>query len=362
MLHVNYGNHGIRYVCVSENLNQGLSKCISFGRVKVDAAISAEILKAIRPVAIDAALEAAEQLRQRQSDRTHALELELEQARYEARLAARRYEAIDPENRLVAAELESRWNTALSKVREFEGRLGQAQQETVSTTSVTRDDLLSLAEDLPGVWESPSSDTSIKQRIIRILIQEIVADVDNSTDEVVLVIHWVGGRHSELRVAKFKTGRHSRCTNLDTIDVVRQMATYHSDAEIARTLNRLHLKTGAGNAWNELRVRSLRSRLKLAVPKPETSGNRISMLQAAQRLGVSTSVVRRLIDEKILPATQVLAGAPWAIDAQAITAPEVIQAAKKRKDRISRKRRVVSEGMLSLPGMYEESAEDSNLP
>jgi transposase len=90
-------------------------------------------------------------------------------SRDEARLAARRYEAIDPENRLVAAELESRWNMALSKVRELEGRLGQAQQETVAATSVTRDDLLSLAEDLAGVWESPSSDSGVKQRIIRIL-------------------------------------------------------------------------------------------------------------------------------------------------------------------------------------------------
>jgi hypothetical protein len=102
----------------------------------------------------------------------------------------------------------------------------------VSATNITRDDLLSLAEDLPGVGESPGSDSSVKQRIIRILIQEIVADVDDTTHEVVLVIHWAGGRHSELRVPKFTTGRHSRCTNLDTIDVVRQMATYHSDAEM----------------------------------------------------------------------------------------------------------------------------------
>ena len=81
--------------------------------------------------------------------------------------------------------MESRWNTALSKVREVEGRLGQAQQETVAATSVTRDDLLLLAEDLAGVWESPSSDSGVKQRIIRILIQELVADVDDSTHEIV---------------------------------------------------------------------------------------------------------------------------------------------------------------------------------
>jgi DNA invertase Pin-like site-specific DNA recombinase len=361
MLHVNYGNRGIRYVCVSENINQGLSKCLSFGRVKVDEAVSAEILKAIQPMAIDAALEAAEQFQKRQSDRTRALELELEQARYEARLAARRYEAIDPENRLVAAELESRWNTALSKVRELEGRLSQAQQETVSAASVTRDDLLSLAEDLAAVWESPSSDASIKQRIIRILIQEIMADVDEKTHEIVLVIHWVGGRHSELRVAKFKTGRHSRCTKMEAVDIVRQMATYHTDAEIARTLNRLHLQTGVGNAWNELRVRSLRSRLKLPAYRSETRNGRLSMSQAAERLGVSMPVVRRLIDGKILPATQVLPGAPWAIDAQAVTSPEVIQAAMSRKIRESRQQKVVSDGTLNLPGIYEESAEDKDL-
>lgn len=359
MLHVNYGNRGIRYVCVSENVNQGLSKCISFGRVKVDAAVATEILKVIQPLAIDAALEAAEQAQQRQSDCARALELELEQARYEARLAARRYEAIDPDNRLVAAELETRWNTALSKVREVECRLGQVQQETAAATSVTRDDLLLLADNLPAVWEAQSDDSSVKQRIIRVLIQEIVADVDDSTHEVVLVIHWVGGRHSELRVAKFKTGRHSRCTNLDTIDVVRQMATYHSDAEIARTLNRLHLKTGAGNPWNELRVRSLRSRLQLPTYKREISATRLSMSQAADQLGVSTTVVRRLIDDEVLPATQVMPGAPWAIDAQSITS-EVMLAAKKRKARDSRRQKSENDGTLKLPGVCEESTEDED--
>jgi len=86
------------------------------------------------------------------------------------------------------------------------------------------------------------------------------------------------------------------------------------------------------------------------------------MIQAAQRLGVSTAAVRRLIDAKILPATQVLSGAPWTIDAQAITSTEVIQAAKERNSGNSRARRTVSEETLSLPGIYEELAEDSDLP
>src|SRR4029077_1476513 len=159
MLHVAYsGTHGEvpRYHCRGAQINHGTDWCISFGGLKPDRDVAAEILKAVEGNAIEAALEVAARAAEQQSQRHRALELELEQARYEARLAARRYEAIDPENRLVASELESRWNTALSKVREGEGRLGQAQQETVAATSVTRDDLLFLAEDLAGVWESPS--------------------------------------------------------------------------------------------------------------------------------------------------------------------------------------------------------------
>jgi DNA invertase Pin-like site-specific DNA recombinase len=362
MLHVNYGRRGIRYRCVSENINQGLSSCISFGRVRVDQVVSMEILKVIQPIALDAALEAAEQVSRRQSDRTRALELELEQARYEARLAARRYEAIDPENRLVAAELESRWNTALNRVRELESRLSQAQKESVSATVVNKDDLLALAEDLPGVWESPSSDANLKQRIIRILIQEIVADVDERTQEVVLVIHWVGGRHSELRVAKLKTGKHSRCTTTEAVDIVRQMATSYADEEIALTLNRLRLRTGVGNTWSEARVRSLRSYLKLPAYRAEQPDGRLNMLQAAQRLGVSATVVRRLIADKILPATQILPGAPWEIDPKAVASSEVIQAATALRNRDKRQQDSVSERTLRLPGLFEESIEGNDLP
>jgi hypothetical protein len=94
----------------------------------------------------------------------------------------------------------------------------------------------------------------VKQRIIRILIQEIVVDVDEGTQEVVLVIHWVGGRHSELRVPKLKTGQHGRCTKIEAVAIVRQMAASYSDEEIALTLNRLRLRTGAGNTWSEERV------------------------------------------------------------------------------------------------------------
>jgi DNA invertase Pin-like site-specific DNA recombinase len=356
MLRVQYNNRKelkqIRYVCVNGNINQGLPKCIGFGGVRVDQAVSTEILKVIQPLAIDAALQAADQFAEQQSARVHALELELEQARYEARLAARRYDAIDPDNRLVASELESRWNTTLCRVREVEEKIEQAQAETRNAPVVNREDLLALADDLPGVWESSSSDPRLKQRIIRILIQEIVADVDEQ--EVTLVIHWVGGRHSELRVPKLQPGHHTRCTQVEAVDIVRQMAGSYRDEEIALTLNRLRLKTGVGNSWNESRVRSLRSHLSLPAYDPGQQGSRLNLRQVAEQLAVSTTIVRRLIASKVLPATQVVPGAPWEIDATAIASPEVIRAATALRNRESHQRRAADERTPSLPGFHDE--------
>src|SRR5262249_62385899 len=115
---------------------------------------------------------------------------------YEARLAARRYEAVDPDQRVVAAELEARWNLALQKEQELQKRLVEFDDKVQSGPSPDKEVLLSLAQDLPAVWNSPSTDMRLKQRLVRILIEEIVVAVDDESRQVVLVIHWSGGRHS----------------------------------------------------------------------------------------------------------------------------------------------------------------------
>ena len=147
--------------------------------------------------------------------------LEAEQARYQARLAARRYEAVDPDQRLVAAELEARWNAALQKAQELESKLSEFDNEIQFQPAPNKEVLLSLAQDLPAIWNSPSTDMRLKQRLVRILVDEIVVDVDEKSNEVVLVIHWAGGRHSELRVKKNGIGKHRRCTSIEAIAVIR---------------------------------------------------------------------------------------------------------------------------------------------
>src|SRR5580700_5911774 len=248
----------IHYQCNGANKQRGEDRCMAFGGLRVDAAVANEVLNAVGGNAIEAALAAAEQMQQQRQELRRSITLEVEQARYEARLAARRYEAVDPDQRLVAAELEVRWNAALQKTQELENKLSEFDDEIQSRPAPRKEVLLSLAQDLPAIWNSPSTDMRLKQRLVRILIDEIVVDVDEKSSEVVLVIHWSGDRHSELRVKKNTTGRHRRCTDIEAIGVIRQMAERFSDEQIAATLNRLGLRTGADNTWNEARVRSAR--------------------------------------------------------------------------------------------------------
>jgi excisionase family DNA binding protein len=159
----------------------------------------------------------------------------------------------------------------------------------------------------------------LKQRLVRILIDEVVVDVDENSSEVVLVIHWSGDRHSELRVKKNTTGKHRRCTDVEAIGVIRQMAELFSDEQIAATLNRLGLRTGADNTWNEARVRSARDYQQLPAFDPNhPRKDFVTLREAAQRLGLSLTVVRRMIAEKKLPASQVITCAPWQIPTEAL--------------------------------------------
>jgi excisionase family DNA binding protein len=175
----------------------------------------------------------------------------------------------------------------------------------------------------------------LKQRIVRILIEEIVADVDDRKHEIVLLIHWAGGRHSELRIKKNGLGKHQRCTSADAIEIIWQMSGKFDDEQIAATLNRLGLRTGAGNNWSAQRVYSLRHYHDLPSNKlsPATCPV-LTLEEAAHRLGISSTSVRRMIDQKLIPASQVVECAPWEIPAQALESEAVRLAVMKVKNRV----------------------------
>ena len=358
MLHVVYGGHrgeAPRYHCRGAHINHGeQNKCISFGSLRVDGAVANEVLHVIGDNAVDAALEAADQLRRQHEDRRAALALEVDQARYEARLAERRYEAVDPENRSVASELEARWNGAMQLAHDLTDRLDGFDRDVTTTVIPDRAVLLSLAQDLPAVWHAPTTEMRLKQRIVRVVIQEIVTDVEEATRMIVLVIHWVGGRHSELRVKKNEPGQHRRRTSLEAIEVIRRMAGQFPDEQIGATLNRLGLQTGNGNTWTEIRVRSARNYHTLPAYDPNRSRDELTLQEAAHYLGVSPTTVRRLIENQQLPARQVVPCAPWEIARDALDSDIVREAIREIKARVGIPRTQDVEGQ---PSMFSRESE-----
>jgi hypothetical protein len=196
MLRVNYTGAGARvlaYKCWGGRVENAACRGVSFGG-QADQLVVQQVLEAVSGNAIEAALQAAAQERTRQGEHRRSLEIGVEQARYQARLAERRYEAVDPEQRWVAGELEARWNQALERVREAEAKCVEFDQRLAATAVPSQELLVTLAEDLQTVWNT-AADMRLKQRIVHLVLREIVADYDPESREVTLVLHWAGGRH-----------------------------------------------------------------------------------------------------------------------------------------------------------------------
>lgn len=334
-LHVSYsGTRGNvpRYSCQGGAINHGVGKCISFGGVAVDRAVEEAVLAVMEPGSLEAALAAVDEVEAARSERQEMVALKLEQARYEAQRAHRQYDAVDPEHRLVADELERRWNTALSAVADLEVE-AEALEAAVrqEVPSFDRPALLALAEDLPRVWHAPEADMRLKKRIVRTVIEEILADVDEDARRVDLVLRWAGGSHTRLQVRKNRTGQHRYATDRDTVELVRELARLLRDGQIAQVLNRLGRKTGRGNTWKAHRVTSCRNRHGIPVFDPETSRREglLTLEQAAESLGVSPPVVRRLIKHGKLPGQQVVPYAPWVIRQEDLQLPAVQEHARR---------------------------------
>jgi DNA invertase Pin-like site-specific DNA recombinase len=336
MMRVFYGakaGNAHRYICRSADLTQPDQRCVGVGGVRVDRAVALQILEALAPEAIQAAEEAAHRFEQQRDDARLAIERELEEARYDARLAARRYEAVDPDKRLVAQQLEGRWEAALQRVGQLERRLDELSIPS-DPQAPDAAHLRELSTRLPEVWNASSADMSLKQRIARILIKEVICDVDDQRGEAIIVIHWAGGRHTEVRVPRNRPPS-KKAHEPNAVEVVQVMAGRFPDREIANTLNRARRgKRPVDGTWTELRIRELRARLDL--PVFDESAPRVPVVsrdEAAARLGICVGSIRQLIDRGVLPAEQVVPNAPWRIPVSALQDERVLTEVQAIKDR-----------------------------
>lgn len=333
-LHVAYrgrGGKAPRYWCATGNREQGAPSCLSFAGLRVETAIVDAVLEACQPLGVEASLQVLERSREERDQKHKALELALEKAKYEAGRARRQYDAADPENRLVAAELESRWNAALVQVAELESRLDAECRADHSLTESQRERLTTLGADLQSLWREASTPMELKKRVLRTVINEIVVDVNHESGHIEMKIHWAGGVHTPLRVRKNRTGQNGNATDSNVVELVRELAKGWSDGYIASMLNRSGIQTGKGNSWNETRVKNLRRENSIPVFSKSEPRTWKTMSEAASLLGVSLCVIRTMIRNRILPAKQAAKCAPWMIDDPNLELPAVRNYAKQAR-------------------------------
>ncbi|MCP3056911.1 helix-turn-helix domain-containing protein [Aurantimonas marianensis] len=246
----------------------------------------------------------------------------------------RQYDAVDPDNRLVAGELERRWNEALATVKTIEDELeGLSRRQPDAISDDERQSLMTMGADMAIAWEHPRATAATRKRILRAVLEEIVVRVES--DQIVMLLHWRGGDHTALNVKKNKKGHHRWAAEPATEDLIRALARLMPDKAMAALLNREGFKTGRLNGWTQSRVCTFRSQHSIAVYQEGERAARgeITLDEAAGLIGCSAMSVRRMVRDGILAGNQHCKGAPWIIrraDVEVIAAGKPAVSCRKR--------------------------------
>lgn len=304
----------IRYQCPARILSRDHSCCVMFGGLGADRLVAEQVLRCLQPLSVQAALQAIDKLQGVEDERLAQKRLGLQRAAYEVNRAQRQYDAVDPANRLVAGSLERRWNDALAVQSRLEQEVAELmRQRPEALSDETKQTLMVLAEDVPHLWEHPDTTPEVRKRIVRTVIKEIV--VTSEGDSVRIIVHWQGGDHTELRLAKTPIGAHRYVTSTETIELIASLARLQPDERIAATINRLGHRTAHAQTWTATRVCSIRKGHGIAAYREGERQDRgeLTVDEVACALQVTPTTVLRLIRQKELPAKQACRNAPWTI-------------------------------------------------
>jgi hypothetical protein len=307
------------YSCVRGNQLYGTERCQSVGGRRIERVVLDAVFQALQPAGIEATLRALEHAEGEHQARVRSAELELESAQIHADRARRQFDACEPENRQVARTLEREWEQRLTEVRRAERALAEV---TAKRPSPLSDEEIAWCRragaDLRKVFDAPTTTDRDRKQLLRAILTDVVATVDRDSQQhtAELRVVWEGGQITEHVVALPRTGSHTRCTDQDTIALVRQLAERYPDKQIAAILARQPRVTGAGNPFTAHRVAGLRAHHKIpACPVRATSddGEVVTIGKAASELGVSTATVHRWLREGFIVGEQITPGAPWQI-------------------------------------------------
>ena len=279
------------------------STCMSVRSDALDQAVADQVLMALRPAEIELALKAMEQLEARDQSLMKQWQMRLERAEYETQLAERRYQEVDPSNRLVAATLERRWNEALQRLDSLKGEYAEAaQKEGRAMTPEQKAGLMDLARDFPRLWNAPTTQAKDKKRMLRLLIRDITVEREKKAPEAILHIRWHGGASTDLAVALPLPPADRLRYPPGLVERVRTLANESlTDSQIASRLNQEGRLSATGKPFTKSMTSWIRYRHQIPTVLTQTEGG-MTVKQAAEHFGVSTHVVYYWIERGIVPS------------------------------------------------------------
>ena len=315
------GNGGLypTYEC-NWRRREGLAThaCLTVRCERLDAAVAEQVLAAMQGSELQLALAALEELGARDAGLLQQWRMRLERAEYEAQLAERRYQEVDPANRLVAATLERRWNEALQQLSALEQQFEQARrQQARAATTEQKDQVLALAQDFPRLWHAPTTAAKDRKRMLRLLIKDITVEKP-APKQVLLRIRWAGGADSDVTVALPPDVADQVRYPRELVEHIQALAATLSDAQIANALNGEGRVSPKGKTFTASMIQWVRYRHRIAAPPPR-SRDELSVDQMMARFGVSRHVVYYWIERGHVQARQRRRGAPYAIRLDAAT-------------------------------------------
>ena len=315
---VRYGKGGesIRFTCNMARRQAGAPICQDFGGIRLDRAVEKRVLEVLEPVGVEAMIEAAStHVQVAERERAH-WQQKVERARYEVDIARRQYDAVDPANRLVACEVERRFDKALKSLQAVEEEVkDRVQRLEPQLTDVEKERLRRYAKNLPGLWHSPTTRPQDRKRIARLLIKQVFVTVPEEDENIKADVHWQGGEITTFKIKKGKRGHHRYIAAPDFIELVRTLAKEFSDPQIARILNRRGLKTPKNLSFTASRVASTRfnNGIEKGPTVPRKGENIHTAREAAELFNVNCSTIIRWVEVGLLKGTRITEGAPWRV-------------------------------------------------
>lgn len=311
-----------RYFC-NGTYDTGGDYCISFGGEKVDSRFAEEILGAISEFGVDASLRAIKTFDGQQDARCNALALELKQLEYESGRAFDQYDQVDPKNRLVAEELESRWNAKMSQVKTTKEALASLQSARQSITPEDETIIRNLGHDFSQVWNDENCPMGLKKKVAHTIIEEVTVKTSDDSKTLNFVVYWKGGCHTASSLPRPRPATQMK-TSMEALEIIRKMSPNYGDDQIAAVLNKSGLRTGKEKRWNQVNVATARRNYSIAGQRrAKERPNILTLSQAAKYCDVSQHTIQRLVKTGLLKNNQTVPNAPWELAKTEIDSPRI---------------------------------------